>query len=189
MAQPPEDEQHWVEQARQGDRQAFARLYEMYHASAFGAAVLITRDRALAADVVQETFIRALLAMPRFRPGQPFRPWLFRILTNEALRLMKRRRLLGLLGLRQREEPAPLPTPEMLAVDRERAREIWQAICDLPDVSRAAVVLRYYVGLSEEEMTRILGIPAGTVKSRLARAKERLRPALSAALKEEEQHV
>jgi len=177
----PSSEAEWIERARRGDREAFAHLYEAYHASAFGAAVLLTNDRALAADVVQEAFIRAFLAMPRFRPGQPFRPWFFRILTNEALRSLRRRRLWERFWPKVREQAAAVPTPEALALDRERAEEVWAAICALPEVARVAVILRYYVGLSEEEMTAVLGVPAGTVKSRVARARERLRHILADA--------
>ncbi|MBP2020050.1 RNA polymerase sigma-70 factor (ECF subfamily) [Symbiobacterium terraclitae] len=175
----PANEADWVERARRGDAEAFARLYEAYQSSAFGAAILLTNDRTLAADVVQEAFIKAFLAMPRFRSGQPFRPWFFRILTNEALRSLKRKRLWERFRPAPREQPAPVPTPEALALDRERAEEVWKAVSELPEIGRAAVVLRYYLGLSEEEMTSVLGVPAGTVKSRVARARERLKHILA----------
>jgi len=180
-----------IDRCRRGDQEAFADLYQTYRSRAFGTALLITHDRALAADAVQECFIRVFLTLPRFRAGEPFRPWFFRILTNEALRVVRRRRfwlpLTSLLGAREPE--APLPTPELAALDSERARQLWEGVSRLPDGMRAAVVLRYYADLSEEEISRALTIAQGTVKSRLNRAREQLRSTLPVLMKEEEIHV
>jgi RNA polymerase sigma-70 factor, ECF subfamily len=187
---PDESERQLLDRCRRGDQAAFAQLYESYRSQAFGTALLITRDRALASDALQECFIRVYLALPRFRPDQPFRPWFFRILTNEALRVARRRRWwLPLAGLLGREPESPLPTPEFAALDRERAAELWQAVSKLPEAGRATVVLRYYAGLSEEEMSRALGVAPGTVKSRLSRAREQLRSTLPTRLTEEERYV
>lgn len=180
-----------IDRCRRGDQEAFAELYQTYRSQAFGTALLITHDRALAADAVQECFIRVFLALPRFRTGEPFRPWFFRILANEALRLARRRRFwLPLTNLLGGWEPeAPLPTPELAALDAERARQLWEGVNRLPDGMRAVVVLRYYADLSEEEISRALGIAPGTVKSRLNRAREQLRSTLPVLMKEEELHV
>lgn len=180
-----------IDRCRRGDQAAFAELYQTYRSQAYGAALLITRDRTLAADAVQECFIRVFLALPRFRMGEPFRPWFFRILTNEALRAVRRRRfwlpLTSLLG--SREPEAPLPTPELATLHQERARELWEGVNRLPAAMRTTVVLRYYAELSEEEISRALAIAPGTVKSRLNRAREQLRSSLPVLMKEEEIHV
>lgn len=188
---PDESERQLLDRCRRGDQAAFAQLYETYRPQAFGTALLITHDQALAADALQECFIRVFLALPRFRLSQPFRPWFFRILTREALRAVRRRRLwLPLANLLGREEPAsPVPTPEVSALNRERAEELWQAVSALPEAARVAVVLRYYAGLSEEEMSRALNVAPGTVKSRLYRAREALRSTLPTRLFKEEQYV
>lgn len=184
-----EDEQYWINGCRRGDAESFARLFEAYQAQAYGTALLIFRDRSLAADAVQETFIRIFLALPRFRPDQPFRPWFYRILTNETLRLVKRRRRWWSDGQVDALLPAALTTPESLALDRERAEEIWQTVSALPEASRAALVLRYYAGLTEEEMSAVMGVPPGTVKSRLSRARDRLKAWMLRRPEEEGSHV
>lgn len=180
-----------IDRCKHGDQEAFAELYQTYRSRAFGTALLITHDRALAADAVQECFIRVFLALPRFRSGEPFRPWFFRILTNEALRFVRRRRfwqpLTSLLG--DSEPQAPGPTPELAALHQERAQELWEGVSRLPEGMRTAVVLRYYAELSEDEISRALSIAPGTVKSRLNRAREQLRSNLPVLMKEEELHV
>lgn len=164
---PDQSERHLLDRCRRGDQDAFAQLYETYRSQAYGTALLIN-----------------------FRADQPFRPWLFRILTNEALRLARRRRLwLPLADLLGLEPASPLPTPEFAALDRERAEELWQAVSALSAAARATVVLRYYAGLTEEELSRALGVAPGTVKSRLYRAREQLRSTLPTRWNEEEQYV
>jgi RNA polymerase sigma-70 factor (ECF subfamily) len=187
---PDQNERQLLDRCRCGDQDAFAQLYDAYRSQAYGTALLITRNRALAADALQECFIRVFLALPRFHADQPFRPWFFRILTNEALRLVRRSRLwLPLAELFGREPTSPLPTPEFAALDRERAEELWQAVSTLSEAARATVVLRYYAGLTEEELSRALGVAPGTVKSRLYRAREQLRSTLPSRWNEEEQYV
>lgn len=76
----PEEEKQIIQRCKEGDQQAFGALYEAYQAKAYGAAFLLCSDHAVAADAIQEAFIKAFLALPRFRQGEPFRPWFFRIL-------------------------------------------------------------------------------------------------------------
>ncbi|HYF95807.1 MAG TPA: sigma-70 family RNA polymerase sigma factor [Symbiobacteriaceae bacterium] len=110
---------------------------------------------------------------------------------GDPLRAVRRCRfwmpLASLIGAQEPE--SPLPTPESAALHGERAAEIWRAVCQLPDTLRATLVLRYYVGLTEEEMARTLSVSTGTVKSRLSRARDRLRSTLPSLLKEEERNA
>ena len=115
---------------------------------------------------MQDALVKAWRAHGRFRPGEPFRPWLLRIVANEA---RNRRRSSGRrlrLALRAAAEPAPE------AVDRQ---PLLDALHELPDDAQAVLVCRFLLGLSEQETAAALDVPPGTVKSRTARALERLR--------------
>jgi RNA polymerase sigma-70 factor (ECF subfamily) len=170
------DEDGAVAAAREGDREAFCALVERYQEAAFRAAYLVVRDAAAAEDVVQEGFVRAYSALGSFREGQPFRPWLLRIVTNLALNDVRargrRRGLLARFGrLRQDAEPAP----EGAVVVGEEQALLWRAINELPGDDRVILYLRYFLELPEREIAAAVGKPAGTVKSRLHRASGRLR--------------
>jgi RNA polymerase sigma-70 factor (ECF subfamily) len=140
---------------------------------AFRAAYLVTGSAAEAEDAAQEGFVKAWQALPRFREGAPFRPWLLAIVTNEA---RNRRRAAGrqaALALRALEPPPEGPDETAGAhADHERLLRI---VGGLSEEHRLVIGYRYFLDLSEEETAEALGIPRGTVKSRLARALERLR--------------
>ena len=165
-----------VREARSGDSAAYAVLVGMHQEVAFRAAYLVVREAGAAEDVVQEAFVRAYRELGRFREGEPFRPWLLRIVTNLALNEVRSRgRKQGLLqrfgALRREDEPGP-ETPLM---ENERAAGVWSAINRLGQDDRLVLYLRYFLELDEREMARVIERPAGTVKSRLHRACARLR--------------
>jgi RNA polymerase sigma-70 factor (ECF subfamily) len=166
-----------VRLARSGNSAAYAVLVGLYQEVAFRAAYLIVRDAAAAEDVVQEAFVRAHRELGRFREGEPFRPWLLRIVSNLALNEVRSRgRKLGLLqrfGALRREDETP--SPEVPLVESEQARTVWSAINRLGEDDRLVLYLRYFLELDEREMAAVLERPAGTVKSRLHRASARLR--------------
>jgi RNA polymerase sigma-70 factor (ECF subfamily) len=166
-----------VRQARSGDAAACDVLVERFQEVAFRAAYLIVRDAATAEDVVQEGFVRAFRELGRFRDGEPFRPWLLRIVSNLALNEVRaRRRKAGLLqrfGALRRESEAP--SPDLPLVENEQARTVWSAINRLDEDDRWVLYLRYFVELDEQEIAAVLQRPAGTAKSRLHRARARLR--------------
>ena len=166
-----------VREARSGDSEAYALLVGLHQEVAFRAAYLVVREAAAAEDVVQEAFVRAFRELGRFRDGEPFRPWLLRIVTNLALNEVRARgRKQGLLqrfgALRRDEEE---PDPETPLVENERAAGVWSAINRLGQDDRLVLYLRYFLELDEREMARVIDRPAGTVKSRLHRASARLR--------------
>ncbi|MGE0058780.1 MAG: RNA polymerase sigma factor [Dehalococcoidia bacterium] len=166
-----------VRAARAGDAAAYSVLVGLYQEVAFRAAYLIVRDAGAAEDVVQEGFVRAYRELGRFREGEPFRPWLLRIVSNLALNEVRSRgRKLGLLqrvgALRRETETQPADAP---LVENEQARSVWAAINRLGEDDRLVLYLRYFLELDEREMATVLGRPAGTVKSRLHRASMRLR--------------
>jgi len=162
--------------ARGGDQEAFCALVGRYQDVAFRAAFLVVRDAALAEDVVQEGFVRAYQNLGRFHDGEPFRPWVLRIVTNLALNEVRSRaRRHGLLErvARFRQEPPPAPEHEA-EMDEERAL-LWRAINELREEDRVVLYLRYFLDLPEREIALAIGRPPGTVKSRLSRASARLR--------------
>jgi RNA polymerase sigma-70 factor (ECF subfamily) len=166
-----------VARAVAGDEEAFGTLVERYEDVAFRAAYLIVRDASAAEDVVQEAFIRAYRQLRSFRQGDPFRPWLLRIVTNLALNDVRARHRRG--GLTQRiartlgREPAP--PPDIQAAADDDASTLQRAIAELAPDDRLVLHLRYFLELPEREIAAAIGKPAGTVKSRLHRAAKRLR--------------
>ena len=150
-----------------------------YQAIAFRTAYLFAGSAADAEDAAQTGFVKAWLALPRFRPGAPFRPWLLQIVANEA---KNRRRSAGRrveLAVRAAaaERPAgdAAPSPEGAVLAREQRDELLAAVNSLGDADREILTCRYFLSLSEEETAVVLGVRRGTVKSRTARALDRLR--------------
>jgi RNA polymerase sigma factor (sigma-70 family) len=174
----PLAENELVAQARSGDSRAYQTLVEEHQTIAFRTAYLITGSAAEAEDAVQEALVKAFYALGRFRPGAPFRPWILRIVANEA---RNRRRSAGRrerLVLRAAEDPlsgGAVPSPEAALLESEQRRELLAAVEQLREEDRLAIACRYFLGLSEEETAATLGWRRGTVKSRLSRALGRLR--------------
>jgi RNA polymerase sigma factor (sigma-70 family) len=172
----PLEERELVRRARRGDERAFAELVRMHQEIAFRIAYLIAGNEA--EDAVQDGVLKAWRALGRFRPGAPFRPWLLRIVANEA---RNRRRSAGRrahLALRAAtEEPSgdAAPSPEATLLSAETRETLLAAVNELPDEQREILSLRYFLELTEQEVAETLGIPQGTVKSRTSRALERLR--------------
>lgn len=172
-----------IERAQRGDAGAYEELVRRYQDVAFRAAFLVTGAAAEAEDAAQEGFVKAWSALHRFRPAAPFRPWLLRIVANEARnrRVAAGRR--ATLGLRARERhPAgdAAPSPEAVMLHAERRAALLRAMSALREDDRLVIAYRYFFDLSEAEMATALGCARGTVKSRLSRALGRLRAALHA---------
>lgn len=161
---------------RAGDADAFGVIVERYQQVAFRVAYLIVRDAPAAEDVCQEGFIRAYRQLGQFRSGEPFRPWLLRIVTNLALndvRARGRRQglFMRLVPSQERVEPGPAAAVE----ERERRVLLLEAIEELPVDDRVVLYLRHFLDLPEREIAEAIGKRPGTVKSRLSRARGRLR--------------
>jgi len=173
-------ESELVARARGGEVTAYEELVRRYQGIAHRTAYLITREAAEAEDAAQVGFVKAYRALGRFDPGRPFRPWLLRIVANEARnrrRSAARRVALELAVAREPERVEP--SPEAEAVARERRAALLGAVNGLRDADREVIALRYFLDLSEAEMAEVLEVAAGTVKSRLSRAIGRLREALA----------
>jgi RNA polymerase sigma-70 factor (ECF subfamily) len=170
-----------LERARRGSDGAYEELVQRYTQMAFRTACLVTGSAADAEDAVQDAFVKAHRALSGFRRGAPFRPWLLSIVGNEARnrrRSAGRRAAMELRAVDAMERGRPAALPEAEAEAAEDRRALIGALAALPDDQRQVVTCRYLLELSVDETAAALGIPDGTVKSRLARALVRLRELL-----------
>jgi RNA polymerase sigma-70 factor (ECF subfamily) len=169
----PEDRE-LVLRARQGDRAAFGLLVRRHQRRIHGLGVRLLRDRDDADDLVQETFVRAWRALERFDPERPLLPWLYRIATNRAMSLLEIRRRRPAEELTEAVAD-PGPSPQEDAERRRLHREVRREVDRLPEEQRVVLILRAAEDLSYREIAEVLGVPIGTVMSRLSRARETLR--------------
>lgn len=154
-----------------------------YQGIAFRTAYLLTGSAADAEDSVQTGFVKAWSALPRFRRGAPFQPWLLRIVANEARNRRRAERRRADLTLRAAATDPPggaAPSPEGAAAAREERARLLEAVRRLGERDRDVLTCRYFLELSEQETASVLGVRRGTVKSRTARALARLREELAA---------
>jgi RNA polymerase sigma-70 factor, ECF subfamily len=167
-----------VERAQRGDADAYEELVRRYTEMAFRAAYVVTGSAPDAEEAAQDAFVKAFRALPRFRAGAPFRPWLLRIVGNEARnrrRAASRRTALELRLAEGLGVGGAAPSPEAAAEAAEERRALLRALGMVGEDHRQVVSCRYLLQLSVEETAAALGIPDGTVKSRLARALAHLR--------------
>ena len=175
VAEPADRERELVDRARDGDRAAFGQLVARYQDVAFRTAYLIARDPDDAADVAQQGFIKAFRGLAGFRTGWPFRPWLLRIVANEARNLRRAAHARERLALRLGPERGAAESPEAQVLAAERRTALLAALEHARPDDQLVIGYRYFFDLSEAEMAVALDCPPGTVKSRLARALGRLR--------------
>ena len=171
-----------VEAARRGDARAFERLYRMHSGRVMGLCLRMTRQREIAEDCVQQTFVRAWRNLPAFEGRSAFGTWLHRIAVNEVLTNARNR------GTRQ--ESTPLATDEegddvldrigdaSVAADSGDVMDMEAALASLPEGSRHVVVLQAVYGYSHEEVAEMLGVAVGTCKAQLHRGRKLLRERL-----------
>jgi RNA polymerase sigma-70 factor (ECF subfamily) len=177
---PPEDAA-LVRRAKEGDTGAFAALLEAHQHAARRLALLLCGSSGDADDAVEDAFVKSWTALDRFRDGAPFRPWLLRIVANES---RNRRRAAGrrtdyeLRLAEDRSMGGAAPSPEGAVLAAEMRRTVAAALESLPARMRDVVVCRHLLDLNEAETASVLGLRAGTVKSRLSRALARLRSEL-----------
>ena len=177
----PTEDAVLVERSRNGDQDAYGELVNRYQAIAARTAYVITGTAADAEDVAQDAFVKAYYALDRFRSGSPFRPWLLRIVANEAINRRKaagRRPTVGLSVVEDRASGDTALSPEASALARERRELVLDALRNMREEDRLVIAYRYFFDLTEVEMAEALGVARGTVKSRLSRAIARLRAAM-----------
>ena len=184
----PLEDAELVDLARDGDVPAYEELVSRYQGIAHRVAWLVARQAGEAEDAVQEAFVKAYDALPGFRAGAAFRPWILRIVANEAknrARSAKRREGLALRAAAV-DPGGAAPSPEAAAIAREDAEALMRGLARLREPDRLVIAYRYLFELSEAETAGALGIRRGTVKSRLSRALGRLRTELASSPGSEE---
>ena len=177
----PLEEAELIGRARRGDIAAYEELVRRYEELAFRTAYLVTGDVSDAQDAAQEAFLKAYRALSRFRPDAQLRPWLLRIVTNEARnrrRAAGRRSGLALRIAQDRRSGGAAPSPETAVLANERRETVLAAINSLREDDRLVIGYRYLLDLPEADAAAALDCPRGTVKSRLSRTLRLLRVAL-----------
>lgn len=177
-------EEALVRRAAAGDRDAFAPLVATYQKQVYNLALRMSGNPDDALDLSQETFLRAWRGLPSYRAGAAFSTWLYRLAMNVCIDFLRRRRREktvplyapdGEGGETELELPSPVPDALAQALSRFEREQVARALSRLEPDYRAALTLRAVDGLSYAEIAAVLDIPAGTVKSRIARAREKMR--------------
>ena len=170
-----------VARVRDGDIDALGELYERYESQVYRTATAITHDKRMAEDILQEVFLRINRYADSFDQTQPFEPWLYRITVNLCYTWTNRtkRWVHTFQDAIERLKAPSKRDPERVAESREQRAILRRAIDGLPNSHRVVVVLYYLEGLSVKEVAYALGVPEGTVKSRLYYARQKLRKAVT----------
>jgi RNA polymerase sigma-70 factor (ECF subfamily) len=158
-----------VRDAQRGSADALEELFRRHWRRAHRAAFLVVHDSSAAEDIAQESFLAAIRALERFDRRRPFGPWLHRITVNRAIDHARARALRRESALADAREPS---SPD----GSEISDDLVRALVELSPEHRAVVVLRYLLDYTPGEIAEILGLPRGTVNSRLRRGLDRLRP-------------
>ncbi len=187
----PDVDQELVARFKDGDGQAFALLLERYQRSVFGMLRNMSPwGNETAEDLCQETFMRAFHGLPAFQGGSKFKTWLFRIATHVGITEIRKRKALKRSGrtwsihgdedkgISSIDPVSSAQDPSDALLKEEALNCLRLAIDSIPPLWRSVLVLRDQEGKSYEEISEILGLPVGTVRSRLHRARSRVREAL-----------
>lgn len=190
-AREAEEDRALIVQAQKGDHAAFRKLVDRHQRRAFAIAVGLVRDENDAREIVQEAFLRVYRGIGTFEGGSSFFTWLYRIVTNLAIDLMRKpgRRA---AELDETRNVADDPEGELALVSRidgadpidvvrrkEMAARIQTALDALPSYHRAVIIMREVDGLSYEEMAEAMGVSKGTIMSRLFHARQKMQKALA----------
>jgi RNA polymerase sigma-70 factor, ECF subfamily len=174
------DEASLIRQARRGSADAIEALVRRHWESAHRAAYLIVHDAQAAEDIAQEAMLAAVRSIDGFDRRRPFRPWLHQIVVNRSLDWLRAR-------ARRPEVSVEVAGPALRVADSPSGAlsdDLMRALAVLDPAERALIVLRHLLGYRSSELARMFGVPAGTVRTRLARALNRVREQLEAEAKE-----
>jgi RNA polymerase sigma-70 factor (ECF subfamily) len=173
------EEQVWLEQARQGDKAAFGKLIEAYQTPVYNLAYRMLNNSGEAEEAAQEAFIRAYTRLDSYKPAHKFSTWMLSITSNYCIDLIRKRRAL-LLSI---DEPLPAHPalqsekskgPESQMVMSEQQEMVQGLLQELPEDYRQAVVLRYWYEMSYDEIAEVMNTTVSAIKSRLFRARRQL---------------
>lgn len=166
MADSARQERAWVRAAQAGSASGVEALFRLHWPNAYRAAYLVVHDGAAAEDIAQEAFLAALRRLDRFDRSRPFGPWLHRIVVNRSIDWVRARKL-----------RAESELPDAFASEHvaELSDATVAALVALAPEQRAVIVLRHLLGYTPGEIAELLGMPRGTVNSRLRRGLDQLR--------------
>ena len=186
-AAPRTEERALIARAREGDHAAFGELVERYQGAVYGLAYRMLGRRDEAEDAAQEVFYKLYRQLARYDPERLFSTWTLAIATNHCIDQLRRRRL-RLVPLEETASAARdvAPGPEALAIGRDGDERLVRLLGELPERYRTVLVLRYWHDLAVGEIATTLGIPEGTVKTQLHRARRALGERME---REEETHA
>ena len=174
-------EQEAVERLKARDISGLEELVRCFYTQAAKSAYLIVEDWSLAEDVAQSAFLNAYERIESFDSSRPFGPWFLRSVINSAIRAAASRREIS-FDAHEAQRAAEVADPEAGVVEMleaaETREEVLAALHKLSPAQRAAVVMKYYLDVSDVEASRRLEVPAGTVRRRLHDARKRLRKLL-----------
>lgn len=183
-----ESDEQLMLSAGQGDRDAFGELVRRYSSRMVNVAYQVVGDRELAEDIAQETFLRAYKSAARYRQISKFSTWLYTIALNLCRNELRRRKFktYSLEGMAERDEDSKVRTdipdektqPDLDMERKEAGSLVRQAVEQLPEKFKTPLVLRDIQELSYEEISGILNLPEGTVKSRINRGRQRIKEIL-----------
>jgi RNA polymerase sigma-70 factor (ECF subfamily) len=169
MAGSGADERAWIRGAQDGSTSAMEALFRHHWPRAYRAAYLVVHDSAAAEDIAQEAFLAAVRNLDRFDRRRPFGPWLHKIVVNRAIDWARSR------ALRRETGATPLDTlPAPGAPPNPHAQTLAEGLADLSPEHRAVIVLRHLLEYTPGEIAELLGLPRGTVNSRLRRGLDEL---------------
>jgi RNA polymerase sigma-70 factor, ECF subfamily len=183
------DDQKAISRLKQGDLNGLEFLVNRYQVRAVHAAYLIVYDRALAEDVAQTAFVKIAERVHQFDEKRPFAPWFFRIVVNDAIKVARKQKRTVSLEEQLDESAAqlakwltdPALQPEQVLEHKEAHQKILRAIQNLPPEQRAVIVMRYFLDLSEADMSANMDRPLSTIKWWLREARKRLRNLVSSS--------
>ncbi len=162
-----------------GDISCFNQLIKRYQRSVYNIAYKTLGNAEDAQDVTQEAFIKAFRSLDTYRKGAVFAAWIYRITSNLCIDYFRARKPTVSLDTAVNPERSSMQdsanNPETLVLRKSHAEYIREAIMDLPENYRNVIILRHFQGMSVEEISQLLDIPQGTVKTHLYRGRERLR--------------
>lgn len=170
-------EQAWIQQAQQGDDEAFARLVETYQTPVFNLCYRMLGEPEAAEDAAQESFLRAYQNLLRYDRDRPFATWLLSIAAHYCIDRLRRKRF-STFSIDADEEmevqipDAEAPNPEREMIRREEQDHLQKTLKTIDETDRAAIIMRYWYDFSEAEIAASLQLTVSAVKSRLHRARK-----------------
>lgn len=181
------NEREWIEQVLSGDQDAFVHLVKAYEKQVYHLCLRMVGNSEDAADLAQEAFFKGWKGLKFYKFEASFSTWLYRLTTNVCIDFLRKQKRQATVSLTMEEEedsqetelPDRQPLPEEQLLKKERQKQIRQAMEGLEEEARLILTLRVVEDLSYEQIAQIMDLKIGTVKSRLARARERLKKSLA----------